>query len=159
MIAVNINIDTSDVKSWVTRNPQKMKVAQRDLLSGMGRDFEHRLQDEATPITVTSGLHNSILSRMVGADKVAVTGINYAEIAMETGRRPGRVPPYDELKRWARLKLGNEQLGYAVAQKIAKEGTRLYRKKSPKRIRNAFLKALKIDIPKRIHYFTQAISE
>lgn len=42
---------------------------------------------------------------------------------VELGTRP-HFPPVEALKPWARLKLGNENLAWAVAKKIAKRGTK-----------------------------------
>jgi len=159
MIGVNIHIDTSEVSKWVKESPTELKMAKRDLLAGLGRDFEHAVQDESVPITVTSGLHNSISSGMAGDSKVWVTGINYAEIAMETGRAPGKTPPINELKRWARLKLGDERLAFVVARKIGEQGTKLYRTKRPKRIMRAFQKVIRTDLSKRIVYFLNAVTK
>lgn len=61
---------------------------------------------------------------------------------LETGRRPGKMPPIDSIKEWVQAKgfnfpmttsLGNtirnaEGLSWAIAIKISKEGTSLFRK-------------------------------
>lgn len=44
--------------------------------------------------------------------------------AVEFGRRPGKPPPYKALERWAQLKLGQKGLGFVIARKIGKEGTK-----------------------------------
>lgn len=43
-------------------------------------------------------------------------------VYVEKGTRP-HMPPVEPLKKWADLKLGDAGLGYAVARKIAREGT------------------------------------
>jgi len=55
------------------------------------------------------------------ADKYFLTsGAGYSA-SMEYGSRPFYAP-IDPLKAWARRKLGDENIGYAVRAKIAKEG-------------------------------------
>lgn len=44
--------------------------------------------------------------------------------AIEFGRKPGRRPPSQPLERWAEVKLGQKGLGFVIARKIAREGTR-----------------------------------
>lgn len=41
---------------------------------------------------------------------------------IEFGRLPGSMPPVEPLKEWAGRKLGDEDLGWAVAYKIKNEG-------------------------------------
>jgi HK97 gp10 family phage protein len=50
------------------------------------------------------------------------TNIEYA-IYVEYGTKK-HFPPVDALKEWAKKKLGNENLAFAVAQSIARKGTR-----------------------------------
>jgi hypothetical protein len=50
------------------------------------------------------------------------TNLNYAE-AVEKGSRP-HTPPIGPLKLWAKRKLGNENIAYAIQKKIAKTGTK-----------------------------------
>lgn len=42
----------------------------------------------------------------------------------EYGRKPGKMPPVGAIKRWARIKLGDEGLGYPIARSIARKGTK-----------------------------------
>lgn len=54
-------------------------------------------------------------------DKEIVYKAPYAA-SIEYGTDP-HMPPVDALKGWSRRKLGNEKAAWAVAKKIAKEGT------------------------------------
>lgn len=60
-----------------------------------------------------------------------INGRQYTE-QLVWGRRPGLRPPIAPLERWAQIKLGlsgQEALGaaFAIANKIAKEGTEIYK--------------------------------
>lgn len=48
-------------------------------------------------------------------------GVPYA-LTMEKGRRPGKFPPLAPIRRWCHLVLGNADLAFLVARKIAREG-------------------------------------
>ena len=63
--------------------------------------------------------------------KGIINGRQYTE-QLVSGRRPGARPPIAPLERWAQIKLGlsgQEALGaaFAIANKIAKEGTEIYK--------------------------------
>src|SRR5690606_22373253 len=60
-----------------------------------------------------------------------INGRKYTE-QLVWGRRPGNRPPIAPLERWAQIKLGlsgRDALGaaFAIANKIAKEGTEIYK--------------------------------
>jgi hypothetical protein len=44
--------------------------------------------------------------------------------AVEFGRRAGKQPPSKPLERWGQIKLGQPGLGFIIARKIAREGTK-----------------------------------
>jgi hypothetical protein len=44
--------------------------------------------------------------------------------AVEFGRRPGKMPPVEPLERWAAIKLGTPGIGFVIARKIARQGTK-----------------------------------
>ena len=79
------------------------------------------------PITY-GDLRGSIQMRPATLDLRGVVGhwgsfnLNYP-IYVELGTRP-HFPPVDMLKEWARRKLGDENLAFPVALKIAREGTK-----------------------------------
>lgn len=45
---------------------------------------------------------------------------------VEFGRRPGSFPPVAPLERWAQTKLGKGGIGFLIARKIAREGTKAH---------------------------------
>lgn len=111
---------------------------------------EQKLKGQAKEESVTSKTHNSIgyeISRL-GGRIVARVGskLPYYPNAMEYGRGPGRMPPVNALRTWARRRLGNENLAFAVARKIATGsrrrneagGTSKFRNGGPKRVTMAF---------------------
>jgi len=67
------------------------------------------------------GLKGKIRSNVVDLTGTVWSGEKYG-IFVELGTRP-HFPPVEKLKPWAALKLGNENLAWAVAKKIAREGT------------------------------------
>jgi len=74
--------------------------------------------------TNTGRLSQSIVVEDRPFDKAVVVGTNvqYAPF-VEFGTRP-HMPPVEPLKEWAALKLHNPNAGYAVAKKIARQGTK-----------------------------------
>lgn len=61
-----------------------------------------------------------------------IRGRQYSE-QLAKGREPGKRPPIEPLKRWAMAKFGYDEkralgVAFAVANKIAKEGTSWYQK-------------------------------
>lgn len=67
---------------------------------------------------VTSSVSSSVKG-IVGVG----TGAPYA-IFVEKGRRAGKRPPIAPIKKWARIKLGNEGAAFAIASKIGRKGTK-----------------------------------
>jgi hypothetical protein len=67
-------------------------------------------------------LRRSIQS-MIEDDKLTITAIGYARFVDE-GRLPGKMPPVDALEKWAKDKLGNPDLKWALAYSIKKYGTK-----------------------------------
>jgi hypothetical protein len=93
-------------------------------------EFRNDLPEGATSI-----LKNSAFSdiNIAGHNLIGKIGAKaqYSKIAASTGRRPGKMPPYKELERWAAKKLGNKKLAFVVARKIKKKGTKRYIEKGP----------------------------
>lgn len=68
------------------------------------------------------GLRGSIRKSVSGLTGEVVAGSKHA-IFIEEGTRP-HFPPVAPLERWATRKLGSSGLGFVVARKIAREGTK-----------------------------------
>lgn len=61
----------------------------------------------------------------------AITGLDYTEYISSNPRKPGTLPPVDKMIQYAKDKFGlsgkaAEQAGWAIAQKIKKEGVDSY---------------------------------
>jgi hypothetical protein len=128
----NVTIDSKELDTWLN-NTMHREVSKTTTLSLIRQDLLTQTRNEAKKNNVTGKTFNSIQGK--SDDKEAVIeGDLSALISMETGRGPGKTPPIDELKRWARLKLGDEDLAYVVAKRIAQRGTKKYRTKGPLQI-------------------------
>ena len=89
----------------------------------------HKLEATAkinAPINIgnlRSSIHTNPAQEMFGDVQAAVgTDLKYAPF-VEYGTNP-HFPPLAPLKLWAKFKLGNENLAYVVARKIARKGTK-----------------------------------
>lgn len=105
-------IDVSEADSEIQKNID-------EFLLEIANELVNQLKIEAP---VHEGrLRQSI--QILGREKGKIwvgTNVKYAE-AIQFGTEP-YWPPIEPLKNWARLKLGQESLAYAVQKKIAKEG-------------------------------------
>lgn len=118
----------------------------------LGKTTEKPFPDRTKVIRSLKAYHIEVLNELYKAvvaqvDKINTTGLGKNSLRIEitetggkvtgamhlipamTGRAPGRIPPVDALKRWALLKLGDENLAWAIAKKIEREGTERYKSK------------------------------
>lgn len=124
--------DWSQVTGWLN-NFDDRKRARTIALFAIGDELKSEVKKETRKISVTNQLFNSIISAVL-RNEVTIYSAKYGEIALETGRKPGKMPPVDALKRWARFRLGNEDLAFPVAKKIASRGTQKYINNGPKQL-------------------------
>lgn len=160
---LNVEIDSKGfdkyVKSFSSRGQRTQKIKGafvRTLVTG-----QNKLQ-ETLPKGATSNLANSVYYKLDNnlLDFEAAVGAlaEYGLIAAETGRGPGKPPKAEKLKRWARQMLGDENAAYAVAKKIAKEGTERYKNNGPKLVtqfKNDFEKEDVTELIKNINKILQ----
>jgi len=132
---ISVNIKSKEVMDWL-KEAKDLKKSKGLFLTVAGEKAKEFLQQEAKEISTTGELHASITAKTIG-DKTEIWGSNYATAALETGRAKGKMPPIGALKRWARLKLGDENLAFAVAKKIAKEGTKKHQTGRPRQLTRA----------------------
>jgi hypothetical protein len=119
-----IRVNTSQVKSWA-KDTGKRENAKRMLLTVFGTETVSLLKREMVDSdSWVTGETGAKLMYKVNDQSVSIMGAGYTTKALETGRKPGNPPPVEQLRRWARLKLGNENLAYMVARKIGQKGTR-----------------------------------
>jgi hypothetical protein len=129
---INIQINSKDVDNWIDREEARMRATKKANMI-IVQEIAEKVDNKASRnnINVTNTLSNSI-SWKANQKGGEVSAVGYAEQAMETGTAPSDAPRPEALKRWARLRLGDENLAYPVAKKIAERGTRRFRKKGPK---------------------------
>ena len=78
-------------------------------------------------VQATGELKDSVDGKVSG-DGVQIYSVHYGDMALEYGRGPGGMPPYDEIAKWARIKLGTDEgaIVQAIRKKISDIGTDLY---------------------------------
>ena len=143
--------DWSQVTGWLN-NFDDRKRARTIALFAIGDELKSEVKKETRKISVTNQLFNSIISAVL-RNEMTIYSAKYGEIALETGRKPGKMPPVDALKRWARFRFGNEDLAFPIAKKIAGRrkkkggGTQKYINKGPKQLSEVEKKIDKIIQP------------
>ena len=133
MTGFRIDIDASRVAAVAEAWKRAPDIMAEELVNGVleASLYIERQVKEGTP-TNTGALRSSIGARApqrLGDDIIGAVGtsIGYA-IPVELGTKP-HFPPVQALSDWARLKFGlppeeAERVGFAVARKIAREGTK-----------------------------------
>lgn len=106
--------------------PKKMEGALTDAIEKSAKIVKQKARRTAgsPPIVNTGELARGVdykmtskLSARVGADA------RYSEW-VEKGRKPGKMPPVAPIERWAKTKLGQSGLGFVIARKIGRKGTK-----------------------------------
>lgn len=138
---VELKIDISQLRD-LEEKISKSENNKKRFMVALGAKTSEIVKNEARVVNTTGQLINSVIHRETD-DDVTIYAVNYASIAMETGRAPGYVSP-QQLRRWARLKFGNESLAYPIAKKISRHGTRLFRLKTPRLLTSSVSKLNKI---------------
>jgi phage gpG-like protein len=117
----------SNFNEWVQHLESKYNSAIEMIEHGMAGEVQRIVNDAKANTPVNTGmLRNSIRAERAGRTTWYVgSHVSYAA-AIEYGTKP-HMPPSNELKYWARRKLGNEKLAYAIARKIAQRGTKPHR--------------------------------
>lgn len=137
---ISINIKNGQPKA-LSIDTKKINKSTMNVASKKGQSY---LEDEARKITgATSLLVNSLTSDHTDTRAEIYSMAMYGKIALEDGRKPGKMPPSEDLKKWATLKLGDPKAAYGVAISIAQNGTKKYQDKKPKQITRAKKKLVK----------------
>lgn len=111
-----------------------VKKRKQNLLKAIGVTGEKLLKDEADRISTFVTLSRSIQHTVLADLVIIYSDLGYSNIALETGRKGGKMPPVEALKLWSIKKGLGENAAYAIAKKIAREGTDLYKHQAPKRV-------------------------
>jgi len=117
----------SNFKEWMKHLDDKYDDAMEMIEHGLAGEVQRIINDVKANTPVNTGmLRNSIRQEKVGQTMWYVgSHVSYAA-AVEYGTKP-HMPPSNALRYWAKRKLGNEQLAYAVARRIAQRGTKPHR--------------------------------
>lgn len=114
--------------------PSYVKKRKRNLLEAIGVTGENLLKDEARRISTFGTLERSIQHTVLGDLVIIYSDLEYSNVALETGRKGGKMPPVQAIETWAVKKGLGTGVAWAIAKKIEKEGTRLYTDQAPKRV-------------------------
>ena len=122
------------IKVVVRSNVAQWQQAIPQLRQGLAQGVHEVVEDIAAQAARSAPVNTGILRSAIGSRVSVGTGVQvrgqvyvgsqapYAQ-AVEEGARP-HWAPIGPLKAWARRKLGNERLAYAVRWAIARRGTR-----------------------------------
>jgi hypothetical protein len=119
MTSFSLRINDRDIKNLIKNAREKIPIITKQEIA----KFSVNVQREARSLApkTTSELVRSIRRENIKYHTRIWVDKEYAEYT-EVGRRAGKMPPVDSLKRWAKIVLGNENLAFAVAKSIAKKG-------------------------------------
>lgn len=134
-----------DLRRVVNEMPSLSKQA----IGKSTRHIKKKVQDKIVSegIPFTGELQKSVYAPTPSATGGTVyVGKKYG-LFVETGTRP-HFPPVEPLERWASIKLGQPGMGYVIARKIGRVGT----KKHP-----YFMPAVKDSLPQVQKYFEQMV--
>lgn len=147
---MQVSLDTTQVDRWIENQSNRDRAMKLSALLGANQ-AANNLKNRAISTSTSGYAYNTtrgLVEKRADGYVGTVVGPMYAIAAWETGRRPGAMPPMNSLKRWARLKLGDENLAYAVAKTIAQRGTKKHRFKNPKYITQTIEWVARILFPK-----------
>jgi hypothetical protein len=116
-----VTINDKQVRDLFDRAIKKIPKSAENILGKWAIDVERKARENAPK--AIGDLVRSITSETRDLRAKVYTNLKYAEF-VETGRKPGKMPPASALERWARVKLGNAKLAFAVAKSIGMHGTK-----------------------------------
>lgn len=126
---MKISLEIKGVENFKQKVEKVKKIIPKYLSDAINNTADDAVQNisKETPIGATSMLKNSWKVNYANENKLsAKVGTHLAPHYapdIEYGTRPHK-PPIGPLKIWAAKKLGNENLAFAIAKKIAKKGTK-----------------------------------
>ena len=98
-----------------------------DLLNKILSDYLSVTRDK---VPYVSGRTYDSIEGEVSEYRLLITAADYAGV-LEEGRRDGAMPPIEPIRQWVEAK-GLNISPWAIAKKIQREGTRLYRGDDPR---------------------------
>jgi len=99
----------------------------KEILKRYGDETVQIIRDNLsrTGTNATGQTSDTLETVMIADNHVRVTGRAYI-FSVETGRRPGGMPPVDKIDEWIKAK-GVDLNAWAIAKTMAKEGSKLFR--------------------------------
>ncbi len=129
----NFDIDLSKWNGFIEK-VQNDAVAKKNYLKYVSIEMENELIRQSDKESATGTRSRSIESKI--SENRAETGskLPYFKLSMETGRKPGKVPPFRALELWAMKRGMPKKAAFTISRKIAKFGTNKYSKGQPRLI-------------------------
>ena len=127
-----IEVDTSAIDEFVDDLGQVPESLGRHLHNAMDGTLDLLIDWTSAETPVNYGLLRGSWTKEISGEAVNLTGEMFTPLIygwpVEQGRRPGKMPPVDAIKIWARRKLGLsgeelDQAAFLIARAIGKRGT------------------------------------
>lgn len=117
-------IDTSQLEKFretLQRSPERLRNAIQRAGVESAKTLEHHLRRQAPKFMgeLSNSIEGSCDMRGGNAEAIASSSVPYALI-VDTGRKPGKMPPEEPIRRWVELKLFKR--GGFMRKKLAAQG-------------------------------------
>jgi hypothetical protein len=149
-MSFTMKINMKEVEDWV-KNQAHRDMARKQAMTVMKNELMNEVKKELSEHRSSGELEGS-LSGIATDKKLEIWSNMYGDIVLEYGRRPGKMPPVEQLERWAMLHGMDRGAGYMIARKIAQRGTEKYRKGGPKQISEIEERFNRDIMPSRMEY-------
>lgn len=130
-MSFRITLDSKEFDGFLD-NIEASKSRRRNAFKFLSITMENIMKKKAKSIYSSGELDRSILSLSDDKSATVVVMAKHGQIALETGRAPGKTPPIYPLQLWAAKHGMPKTMAFPIAKKIAKQGTKKYRNKGPK---------------------------
>lgn len=117
-----------------------IKLFMRDILNKVIADLQENIRTKAPtsygPMNNTGEALNSLRWKEEGGRFIiysTMSGEFNHIMTLETGRKPGKMPPREPIQEWLQFRginppdISQESLAFLIARKIGREGTQVYR--------------------------------
>lgn len=131
-MSFRMKMNTSELDKWVS-NQAYRETAKKQALVIMKNSIVDKVVEELKEHNVTNELETSVVGTAT-SEKIEIRSNMYGEIVLEYGRRPGKFPPVEPLEQWAVNRGMGKGVGYLIARKIARMGTKKFREGGPKQL-------------------------
>lgn len=147
---IQMKLDTKEWDKWINNQPHRDSAKRKSLII-MKNTLIENVGDKMAKHTTTGESERSLMG-VIANDNIEIYALAYAEDYLETGTAPYTFTAnqYDQLKKWARIKLGSDDLAFAIAKKIRQQGTRKFRNKGPKELSDVVDKFMSLTASKEL---------